>query len=274
MRRFSSRRWRNGGIIVWLSVLFLLADQVASVALRQTSILTGWVLLALIVLLTLYNVRKKLPFLPLGSSASWLQMHIYVGLLTIVVFGLHVHWRIPHGMFETILTLWYLALVFSGVIGLVLSRTFARRLTTRGEEVIFERIPRIRNRIQATVEKMVLRCLAETESTAIPEYYATRLKPFFERPQHFWGHLLLSDRPRRTLLVELESQSRYLNETERWIIGEIADQVRSKDDLDYQYAHQATLKYWLFSHIPLTYGLLVFIVFHIVLVYAFSGGIR
>ena len=52
---------------------------------------------------------------------------------------------------------------------------------------------------------------------------------------------------------------------------EFEDRVCAKDDLDYQYAMQATLKYWLFLHVPLTYSLLVFILSHMVLVFAFSG---
>ena len=40
----------------------------------------GYLMLAAVLFLALYNVRKKLPFVPLGSSAAWLQWHIYVGL--------------------------------------------------------------------------------------------------------------------------------------------------------------------------------------------------
>jgi hypothetical protein len=34
------------------------------------------------------------------------------------------------------------------------------------------------------------------------------------------------------------------------------------------------MKGWLFVHIPLTYGLLVFSVAHVVIIYSFSGGAR
>ena len=51
-------------------------------AMLRLSFLTGWILFALILALTFYNGRKKLPFLPLLSSETWLQFHIYAGLLT------------------------------------------------------------------------------------------------------------------------------------------------------------------------------------------------
>ena len=44
--------------------------------------LTGWALLVGMFVLTIYNVRKKLPFLPLGKSETWLQIHIYLGFFT------------------------------------------------------------------------------------------------------------------------------------------------------------------------------------------------
>jgi peptidoglycan biosynthesis protein MviN/MurJ (putative lipid II flippase) len=57
-------------------------------------------------------------------------------------------------------------------------------------------------------------------------------------------------------------------------MDEIAELVRQKDGLDYHHSLQLTLKLWLFVHIPLTYGLLIFSFVHIVLVYAYSGGAR
>src|ERR1039457_2820412 len=51
-------------------------------ALPNYAFLTGWALLAGMFVLTIYNVRKKLPFLPLGKSETWLQIHIYLGFFT------------------------------------------------------------------------------------------------------------------------------------------------------------------------------------------------
>ena len=57
-----------------------------STALPDYAFLTGWVLLAGMLVLTFYNARKKLPFLPLGKSETWLQIHIYLGFFTVVLF--------------------------------------------------------------------------------------------------------------------------------------------------------------------------------------------
>jgi hypothetical protein len=274
MKTFDARRRRNIRLLAAACLLLVAADVVLSLSLHAPHVLSGWSLLAVIVLLALYNVRKRFPFLPLGSSSTWLQVHVYAGLLAILLFALHVRWRVPDGIFESILALLFVAVAGSGVAGLIMSRVFARRLTTRGNEVIYERIPVFRRRLRQEVEQLVMDCVAGADSTAIADLYLARLKPFFEKPRNFWQHLVQSHRARHRLLVEIESHERYLNDAERKAMHEIADRVRAKDDLDYQYAHQASLKYWLFAHVPLTYALLVFVAFHVILVYAFSGELR
>jgi hypothetical protein len=81
-----------------------------------------------------------------------------------------------------------------------------------------------------------------------------------------------SNRPLNNLLGEAAVLQRYLSEKEREILHELTELIRVKDQLDYQYALQAVLKRWFFIHVPLTYGLLLLAFFHVVIVYAFSGG--
>lgn len=273
MKSLSSRRARNIAALIFSVFVFALLAAVSTAALRDTARLSGWCLFALILLLASYNLRKKLPFLSLGSSSGWLQLHIYVGLLTGFLFGTHVGWRITDGVFEALLAVVYMTVFLSGCLGLVVSRSFARRLTTRGDEVLFERIVVKRTLLQREVEELVLQCVSDTGSAAVAEFYADRLRPFFACARNLWQHLLQSSRPRQALLNEMRGFDRYLNDAERQTIHEIALRVEAKDDLDYQVALQATLKYWLFVHVPLTYVLLVLALFHLLLVHRFSGGI-
>lgn len=262
---------KNSALLITAAIVLGLVHLVLETALFRTEFATGWLLAGLIVLLAAYNVVKKLSVLPLGSSAKWLQLHIYAGLLTIFVFGLHIGFRVPTGMFEVVLASLYLLTFGSGVVGLVMSRTFPSRLSTRGEEVLFERIPLFIRRLRLKVEELVFGCVEETETTAVPEFYLARLKPFFEQPRNFWAHLVNSDRPRRRLLHAIGEQDPFLNDTERESMRKIAEIVVAKDNLDYQYALQSLLKYWLFLHIPATYALLIVTLFHAVLVHAFAG---
>ena len=236
--------------------------------------LSGWALLLVIVLLTLYNARKKIPFLPLFSSQAWLQFHIYAGLLTGTIFAVHVSYRIPTGWFEGTLAWLYALVMLSGFFGLFISRTIPKRLTTRGGEVLYDQIPAIRRSLQEQAEALALKSVPETKSTVIAEFYSRELKDFFEKPKNFFRHWLEVSSPLNRLMNKINDLNRYLNDKERETLAQIATLVRQKDGLDYHAALQGMLKLWLFAHIPLTYSLLLFTLAHIVLVFAFSGGVK
>lgn len=242
------------------------------IALWPSAIYSGTCLLILVVGLGLLNSRKRLPFLPLGSLESWLQVHIYGGLFSGLVFAVHTNWRVPQGRFEVILAASFVVVFISGVIGLAMSRFYARQLTTRGGEVVFDRIAAHRKSIHSSVESLVMDCLQKTDSTLVPRFFADRLNSFFLKPRYHLQHVLLSRRPRLTLLREIESYQQVGNEVERATLARIAEMVVEKDRLDFQYALQLVLKLWLMVHIPASCALFVFAALHVLLVLAFTGG--
>lgn len=272
MISYAKRRGLVITLLVLLAAAVFLAHSIYAPTLPRLVYIYGWALFFLIVLLSLYNGRKKLPFLPLGSSEGWLQFHIYAGLLTILLFALHIRFKVPTGWFEIILAVLYLLVTVSGIFGLFFSRVIPKRLTTRGGEVVYERIPAVRRALQEQAEALALKSVPEAHSTTIADFYLRHLKNFFDRSQNFGLHLLEVRSPVNSLLNKLSDLNRFLNEQERVTAGKLAELVRQKDGLDYHRALQITLKTWLFVHIPLTYSLLIFSVIHVVLVFAFSGG--
>lgn len=261
-------------LLALLTAALFLAHKIYAPVLPRLVHIYGWFLFLLIVILSLYNARKKLPFLPLGTSEGWLQFHIYAGLFTVVLFAFHVRFKLPTGWFDTILFLLYALVTLSGIFGLFISRMIPKRLTSRGGEVLQERIPMIRRSLQEQAETLALKSVPEAQSTTLADFYLRHLKSFFERPQNFWPHLFEIRRPLNSLVNKISDLNRFLDEKERDTAAELTDLVRQKDGLDYQRTLQITLKAWLFAHIPLTYSLLIFSVIHVVLVFAFSGGAR
>lgn len=235
---------------------------------------TGWLLLGLMLYLTGYNARKKLPFLPLVSSRAWLQAHIYLGLVTGLIFLLHLNWRWPTGWFELVLAALFALVTLSGIFGWWLSRTLPKRLTTAGGEVPFDRIPIIRRALQLEAEKLVLKGIEPAQADTLADFYAARLADFFSGPANFASHLVGSTRPLNNLLGQIAEVDRFVNATEKKTVATLCDLVRQKNSLDFHRTAQIMMKAWLFVHIPLTYGLLVFSFVHVVIVYAFSGGAR
>jgi hypothetical protein len=273
MISFATRRWLAMSLLVVLSALLVANYWFYALTVHRLPYLSGWLLFLFMIVLAAYNVRKKLPFLPLGTSESWLQFHVYAGYLTVVLFFLHIGLKRPTGWFEGTLAVLYGLVILSGIVGLFISRVFPKRLTTRGGEVIYGLIPTVRRSLKDQAEALALKSIPEVESTTIADFYIKTLRDFFDRPRNLLLHLLEVRRPLNALLDDINDLARFLNAQERGVMDKIGDLVRQKDALDYQLSLQVTLRLWLFVHIPLTYSLLIFSVVHIVLVYAFLGGI-
>lgn len=242
--------------------------------LRPHAFTTGWLLLGSLVFLTLYNVRKKFLFLPLGSATAWLQCHVYVGLGTVWIFLLHTSFRVPNGIFETSLACLYLLVTASGIYGLYLTRTLPRRLAALGDEVIWERIPELRRKTADRAQDLILQARNQANAGVITDFYSRSLFRFFEGPRGWRYYLRPTSTLRRQLLAALSELTRYLGEPQQQLVKELAALTARKDDLDYHFALQGWLKCWLFAHIGGTYALLLFACFHAVLAHAFHGGMR
>lgn len=180
--------------------------------------------------------------------------------------------RIPDGLFEFILFLTYFTVFLSGVLGWLLSRSIPHRLLSRGEEVIFERIPLHRRKIHDKVKALVFENAGDGK--AIPDFYEQHLRTFFEGPRNQLRHILHSERHRHQLSQKIAALKPFLNEQEQATLLQITKKIQLKDDLDYQYIFQAIIKAWLFVHVPLTYSLIIFALYHTLAVCAFASMSR
>lgn len=271
-----NKRWSQRGIrflvsgIVVVSLAWLL--QIYEIALKNSQWLSGWILLGMIVVLVLYNARKKIPFLPMGRNRSWLQLHLYIGLIATFLFLIHLQWRWPEGYIELPLSVLFILICASGVIGILMSRTFARRLAQQGEQIIFERIPGFAVELRNSAEALVRESIETTESTTLANFYSRNVATFFGRPRFSLRYLFNSRRRYFRLTSELAAQERYMNDKEKEFTEQLLALVAQKNSLDTQYALQLTLKSWLFVHIPLTYSMVLVLLAHIVLVYGFGAA--
>jgi hypothetical protein len=266
---FSSRRLKNGSITVLLLLGLAALVNFQHANLVRSNYTTGYTLMGCLVFLAMFNLRKKLPMLPnLGTASFWMQLHIYVGLATFVIFALHIGWRVPDGHFERALAILYLIVGVSGVYGLIITRILPKRLTALPQEVIFERIPWLRLNLTRRARELVMSVCESTDVLA--RFYINRLANYLERPRGLLYLVNPSGRKRRQMIAEIEELNRFLGEDQRQAGRDLVDLVKRKDDLDYHAAIQGRLKGWLFVHIGLTYSLLILAVLHMFLVHAFA----
>jgi len=256
---FARRRVTGIILVVLATILLTVLTAVFDAAFVSTRGVHGWLLAAMIVFLACYQIRKRLTMLPLGTSALWLQLHIYIGLSTLPVFFLHTDGRLPRGPIEIFMLACYLIVFLSGAGGLLLSRIIPPRLRNRGGEALYERIPGYVRRIAAQTEKLIS---TTAEESVIRDLFEARLRPYFEQPANFWRHVMHSQKHCVLLLDAVRDAGRFAAEEEQLLLNELTELVQQKDDLDYQYAMQSILKYWLFIHVPLTWALIVMTIFH------------
>lgn len=271
--KFVYRRIRQIAALALLVavVSFLILQLDAS--LQRTSFITGWSVLGICGLLTCYNLRKRLTFLPiLGSSRAWMQIHIYFGFLAVVVFLFHIGFRIPNGQFEFLLACLFMFVSASGFYGLYITRVVPKKLTAVREEVVFEKIPSLRVKLCNQARRVVEDCASFAPT--LSDFYLEKLAKFFESPRGLTYFAIPTGRMKRSLVLELMNMDRYLPENGRESSKQLIELVSKKDDLDFHLAMQGRLKLWLFVHIATTYSMLILAVFHTVLVHAFHGGLR
>ena len=271
---YRAKRRAIGLVSVMIFVLLLLVLVPAQEqSLWHSAFSTGYALIFCLFFLAAYNLRKKLPFWPaLGSSRTWMQLHIYVGFGSIAIFLFHIGWRIPTGQFEQFLAALYVIVAGSGLYGLYTTRLVPRRLTAINREVIFEQIPMLRAQLIAQARALILD--ASAKSNVLAKFYTNHLATFFERPRSVAYLLVPTSRRSKHLIAEINNLDRYLSTSQRAVGEQLVELVQQKEDLDYHYALQGRLKIWLFAHIGFTYGLLITAVLHGIMVHAFGGGLR
>ena len=89
------------------------------------------------------GLRKKYPASPLGRVKTWLNAHVWLGLLAFLLILMHSGFHWGHGL--AALIMWLFAVILgSGIFGVALQNYIPRRMTelvTR--ETIFEQIPTV-----------------------------------------------------------------------------------------------------------------------------------
>ena len=274
MRQFGSFRRRRAigltvALLAWLLVAAL--GWLEASRLGDASLLTGGILLAAVVALTLLGIRRRLPMWPLGSASTWTQIHLYTGLFSTGIYWLHVPSVIAGGWFEGALAIVFCLVTASGIYGIIASRTLPRRLSRIEGEYRFNRAAWHRQQIACSADELLGELREEASLAVLDPFHARYLKPFFDAPLGVARLIVPSSKRRRQLLAALRDLDRYLEDEGRRVASQFASLVRRRDDLDYQYALQWRLRVWVLVHATLSLVLLGGGAVHAVMVWHFTG---
>lgn len=238
--------------------------------LGDPSLITGYLLLSLMLLLWAFNLRKRLSMLPIGRASLWLALHVVVGILALALFWLHAGKFWPTGLYEQLLAGVFYVVSLSGFFGFALQKILPRRLTQTGIEVIYDRIPSEIADIRENVENIVLECTEKTGSDTVAQHYVETLFWFFQRPRFKVSHLVGGDAASHWLRGTGSAARRYLNDSERQYFDQIIELGQIKSMIDRHFVCQGIMKKWLFVHVPLSVAVIVLAFWHLLLVNVYA----
>jgi hypothetical protein len=230
---------------------------------------SGWVLFAVLVFLTLFSVRKRLPFMPLLPASLWFMLHTIGGFLALFLFLLHTDSMGSKGFYGQVLTVLFFITSISGVIGLFIEKVYPRQLTCSGGEIIYERIPGEIAEIRDEVESLILKCTEENGTSTLAEHYLETLHWYFQKPRFFINNIFVSHLSQHWVRQQCMILERFLSEKERVYLDKVYMLAERKRKIDFHYALQTLLKTWLLVHIPLAGAVMAMVLWHLILILVF-----
>ncbi|MGI9406499.1 MAG: hypothetical protein ACR2O4_09020 [Hyphomicrobiaceae bacterium] len=242
--------------------------------LRDALVFNGWLLFAGMAFQLLMRLKTTHPEWLAGTSVFWNRLHIGVGCLLVLVFGMHTSWSMPDMFFEWVLWALFVLVAVSGIVGAWLNRAIPFRLDQGHERVAIAAIPEQQIRFARQAETLALASAQQLGSDAVSDLFAHHLHAFFEGPRNLVAHLRGSRRPLKQMLFQLQNVERDVSPPGDKILRELRALVEGKDRLDFQYAHEMALRAWLFVHVPAAYALVTLSLWHVAIVYAFTSGSR
>lgn len=207
-----------------------------------------------------YAVRRAMPAVrSLGRTRLYLQVHVYVGLLFLLLMLLHTGFGIPRGTLVTVVWILSLWVVASGLAGLWLQRAVPRVLdATSSFEVNLQRIPELVTELRGRAEG-----LATRSGPSVQAYYSRELAPDMDAPRSMLRSVLGRSRITSYRAQEFQILRRTLGADAVSNLDELFQLHSTKLEMDVHYTLQRILRAWLTLHVPASIVLLGLVVLHI-----------
>ena len=247
--------------------------------LRDPRYLDGWVLAGGMSLQLFFHIAIKTGSLSPKSAARWRKIHLFVGYLLIAAFISHSDFSLPDTGFEWALWASFVLVTLSGIFGTYLAWALRAKYGI-DERISYDNIPTRRAELaqdayavaKVDLPAAAIALPATPYDAWIMDLYTNHLRDFFQGQRNFTAHLIGSRRPLKRLTDEIDNLTPYVDKQSQMKLAVIKNLVVEKDWLDFARVYLGLTKAWLFVHVPVTYGLIVLTVLHILVVYAYSSG--
>lgn len=238
----------------------------------------------LILLLTWFGVRKRRYRSRAGTVQGWLSAHVYLGLVLPLIALLHAGFQLGFNIHSLTFVL-LLLVVFSGIYGVYVYMKYPDRVSVnRGSasrpelfaqlQEIDSRSGRIAAGLPAEFAALVQSGIARTQlGNTLWSRIRNRDNSTISLPNQDQGVAVSNAGQEAALDWLADAQSRASDAEVASRIGELSALLRNKRKLLRQIREdlrlQATMELWLYLHVPLSIGLLVALIIHIVTVFVY-----
>jgi hypothetical protein len=217
---------------------------------------------ALILLLAFFGIRKRWYRSRFGTLEQWLQSHIYLGILALVILLFHTGGRFNDKVAVATLILVGIV-VLSGIFGAVLYVTIPRLLTEVESELTVAEISEQLNQLAKQMAR-----IASGHSEPFQRIYNQLLSESMPGWMGGWG-LLVSRLARKKgkVATDLPQMLALVPKEEEVELRQMLVVSRQRKELLirmlFQQRYKNVLEAWLYIHVPFTIALLVFAAVHI-----------
>lgn len=223
---------------------------------------------ALILLLAFFGIRKRWYRSRFGTLEQWLQSHIYLGVLALVILFFHTGGRFNDKIAVTTLLL-VIVVVLSGIVGAILYAMVPRMLTEVESELTVDEIGDQLNQLARSMAR-----IASGRSAPFQRIYDELLRQTAPGPLAGW-RLIVSrlkkksqqdaDWARLIALVPREEQEEL---RQMLVVSRQRRELLLR--LVYQQRYKNILEFWLYIHVPFTIALLAFAALHVAAVFYYG----
>jgi hypothetical protein len=223
---------------------------------------------ALILLLAFFGIRKRWYRSRFGTLEQWLQSHIYLGVLALVVLLFHTGGRFNDKIAVGTLVL-VIIVVLSGITGAVLYAIVPRMLTEVESELTVEEIADQLNQLARSMAR-----IASGHSAPFQRIYDELLRQTAPGPLAGW-RLIVSRLKKRSQhdadwarLIGLVPREEQEELRQMLVVSRQRRELLLR--LVYQQRYKNVLEFWLYIHVPFTIALLAFAALHIAAVFYYG----
>jgi len=224
---------------------------------------------ALILLLAFFGIRKRWYRSAFGTLEQWMQSHIYLGLLAMVILLLHTGGRLQDKVAVTTLIL-VAIVVASGALGAILYVTIPRMLTEVESNLTVDEISDQLNQLGKSMAR-----IASGRSAPFQRIYDELMKQSAPGVLAGW-RLLFSwmGRKKRQDPADWARLIAVAPKEEQEELRQMLVVSRQRKELllrlIYQQRYKNVLESWLYIHVPFTIALLVFAALHVAAVFYYG----